>query len=88
MKLGTVRDRRHAYSHSNIRRSPVEVISPATAAPVPPEPSGQRAWMKYERAQRIVGRSRFLRRLTIGAYARFELFLSSNAARAQGVVLH
>jgi O-methyltransferase len=31
--------------------------------------------MKYELAQRIVGRSRFLRRLTLGLFARFELLV-------------
>jgi O-methyltransferase len=35
----------------------------------------KRTWMNYERAQRIVSRSKVLRRLTIGAFARLELLI-------------
>jgi len=34
-----------------------------------------RTWMKYERAQQIVGRSKFLRRLTIGVFAQLQLLI-------------
>ena len=47
----------------------VEVPSPSSRA------FERRSWMKYELAQRIVGRSRFLRRLTLGLFARFELLV-------------
>ena len=35
----------------------------------------RRTWMKYERAQQMVGGSKILRRLTIGIFARLELLL-------------
>jgi O-methyltransferase len=35
----------------------------------------KRTWMKYERAQRMVGCNRLLRRLTIGVFARLELMI-------------
>lgn len=34
-----------------------------------------RTWMKYERAQRIVSRTKLLRRLTIGLFAQLELLI-------------
>jgi O-methyltransferase len=37
----------------------------------------QRTWMKYERAQRIVGANKLLRRLTVGLFAQLELLLLS-----------
>ena len=39
-----------------------------------PSPA-KRTWMKYERAQRLVGCNRLLRRLTIGVFARLELLI-------------
>jgi len=47
----------------------------AVSSPSTPRQVQRRAWMKYERAQRIVCRSRFLRRLTIGLFAQLELLL-------------
>jgi O-methyltransferase len=52
-------------------------------AAVPKEPAERiseeidvsRTWMKYERAQRLVGGHKVLRRLTVGVFARMELFL-------------
>jgi len=45
-------------------------ISLSTAYRVP-----RRTWMKYERAQRIVSRTKLLRRLTIGLFAQLELLI-------------
>jgi O-methyltransferase len=48
-------------------------------APTPPlsiaTPLDSRTWMKYERAQGLVSHSKFLRRLTIGIFARLELLI-------------
>jgi O-methyltransferase len=49
--------------------------SAQTARPCAAEEQLRRGWMKYERAQRTVGGSRILRRLTIGIFARLELLL-------------
>ena len=35
----------------------------------------RRRWMKYETAQRIVGNSKILRRITVGLFAQFELLI-------------
>ena len=37
--------------------------------------SAQRTWMKYARAQRMVGCNKLLRRLTVGVFARLELLI-------------
>ena len=49
---------------------------PRPAQVLPADPAlTRRTWMRYERAQGIVGRSRILRRLTIGVYAQLELLI-------------
>jgi len=50
-------------------------LTPALPAFSPANGSSPRTWMNYERAQRIVGCSKILRRLTIGLFARLELFI-------------
>ena len=58
--------------------SPVVQTKAVAAAAAPLSVVDQfpdRAWMKYERAQRIVSRSRILRRLTLGAFAQWELLI-------------
>jgi O-methyltransferase len=52
------------------KTSSATAISLANAHHVP-----RRTWMKYERAQRIVSRTKLLRRLTIGLFAQVELLI-------------
>jgi O-methyltransferase len=69
--------------HGDARSSPAAfgVQAIQTAASEQETTSGsadmqlRRTWMKYERAQRMVGGSKVLRRLTIGVFARLELLL-------------
>src|ERR1700751_778366 len=52
------------------KTSSATAISLANAHHVP-----RRTWMKYERAQRIVSRTKLLRRFTIGLFAQVELLI-------------
>ncbi len=59
--------------------SSVEFRSAASASftncPAEAPLQAKRTWMKYERAQRLVGCNRILRRLTVGVFARLELLI-------------
>jgi O-methyltransferase len=75
VKLSSVHEPCEASSYFTLRRPHVAAATPALTPPVPVEQPGRRTWMKYERVQRMVGQSRLLRRLTIGALARLELWI-------------
>jgi O-methyltransferase len=49
--------------------------APTATAPYVASPLARTTWMTYEAAQGIVSRSRILRRLTIGLYARLEFLI-------------
>jgi O-methyltransferase len=53
------------------------IAAPQVTRSDPVEAPLRRRWMKYDRAQQVVGGSKVLRRLTIGIFARIELLLLS-----------
>jgi O-methyltransferase len=57
----------------------LHIVAPAPEVTddTPAERFKWRTWMKYERAQQVVGASRILRRLTIGIAARLQLLILS-----------
>src|SRR5690348_701169 len=63
--------------HTKAPRLHIAASTPTATAPSTTPRLGLRKWMKYERAQRIVGCSKLLRRLTIGLFARLELLILS-----------